>query len=67
MRRPGNLGNINYWFGNTDQLPKQSLVNRKLQEIELAKRQNHTPLSPAQRAQRIRDHLKNPRSAMQNR
>jgi len=66
MRRPGNLGNTTYWFGNTDQKAhQQSVVQQKLQEVTLANRKNHTPLSNGQRLNRIKSHLANPRGLMQ--
>lgn len=59
-RRPGLLGNTNYWFGNVE----QGMVAKKLEEIRLANIANSTPLTNGQRTQRIHDHLKNQRRLM---
>jgi hypothetical protein len=59
MRRPGFLGNTNYWFGD---VRKPSLIANKLEEVRLAKIANGTPLSKGQVAQRLTDHLRDPRA-----
>ena len=59
MRRPGFLGNTNYWFGDVRQ---PSLIVNKLEEVRLARIANGTPLSKNQISQRLADHLRDPRA-----
>ena len=60
MRRPGNIGGTDYWFGSYDRAGKikKSLVDDKLAEILGAKIKNHTPLTEAQKRMRLSDVLK---------
>lgn len=63
MRRPGNLGGTNYWFGNYNRQGKikKSLVDEKLAEILRATHKNKTPLSEAQKRSRLKDVLRGAR------
>ena len=62
MRRPGYLGNTDYWFG---EIKAPSLITTKLEEVRLAKIANGTPLSKGQINSRLVDHLRNPRALSQ--
>lgn len=67
LRRPGFLGDTNYWFGEVSKkASQQSMLHRKLQEINAANKKNHTPLTTKQRNARIAQHLTNPRRLMDN-